>query len=347
MKLLFGLAAGAGAAIVAALVSLPLTSPDDAAFNSATVAIGALAAGLYLGALWMFASRLPNGSVMYAGAAVVSFGVVSLAAVLGESQLEGSIEFTIPLAAIVFAIATPLAPLLSALTLPRNAQLGGAAVSLVAALAIGIGLSGMGDSERGALELPGVSNDEPAPAANGSLTPDDVAGVVYTVVPDESQLTYTVREKLALLPASSDAVGRTGGLTGTVRLDGASEIQADMSTLTSDQERRDGYVRDRVFNTDPIVTFVLDSIAGLPEEYVTGTSFTSTVSGTATVRGVERPLTFEVEALLAGDELQVLGTTDFTWEDFQIPPPDIAGIVDVENDVHIEVLIIAQASAGA
>jgi polyisoprenoid-binding protein YceI len=71
----------------------------------------------------------------------------------------------------------------------------------------------------------------------------------------------------------------------------------------------------------------------------------SNVTGPATVRGVERPLTFAVQARMDGDTLDILGTTDFTWADFEIPPPNIGGIVQVEDNVHIEVLIVAKREA--
>jgi hypothetical protein len=70
-------------------------------------------------------------------------------------------------------------------------------------------------------------------------------------------------------------------------------------------------------------------------------------TGSATVRGVERPLTSAVQAWMDGDTLNILGTTDFTWADFEIPPPNIGGIVQVEDNVHIEVLIVAKREAQA
>lgn len=74
-----------------------------------------------------------------------------------------------------------------------------------------------------------------------------------------------------------------------------------------------------------------------------GTTITRTLSGRATIRGVERPLIFNIEARLEGGTLQVLGRTDFTWADFEITPPNIPGIVQVEDNVHIEVLVVARA----
>jgi polyisoprenoid-binding protein YceI len=271
---------------------------------------------------------------------------------VSEPFLSGSFTFMLTIEVAVFLIAAPLVPLLASLPLPRMYQLGGAGTSVLVALAIGIGLSGQGDAESGRLTLPDIVSLATATTSIGQtpagetpqaavVTLDDVAGKVYTVVSDESELTYTVREKLATLPASSNAVGRTSALSGTLRLDGPTEVTADLSTLASDQSRRDNYVRQKLFATDPNVTFTVDSLPGLPAQYTEGETFTGTVTGTATIRGVPGPITLAIEARLVGDELQVVGRTDFTWDDFDIPPPNTP-IVTVEDNVHIEVLIIAR-----
>jgi polyisoprenoid-binding protein YceI len=352
MKWLYGLVGGGIAAIVASLVSLPLDSPDDAIFNTATVTICALAVGLFEGVLWQVASLRGRALPLYIAGSVAAFALAVVAVFLFEVALEGSIAFALPLAAIVFVIAAAVPPLVDALDLSRAVQLGGAGISVVAALAIGIGLSGMGDEESGRLELPDANpTDAPAVASTGTpseggeaLTAADVAGVVY-VVSDGSELTYTVREKLASLPASSDAVGRTNTLSGQVTLDGTSEVTVDLTTLTSNQDRRDNRVRE-MFAGDPIAQVTFDNLT-LPESYVPGTEYTGTATGTATISGVQEPLTFEIEARLQGEELHVVGRTDFTWDDFQLTPPNFPGFVQVEDNVHIEVLVIARADGGA
>jgi polyisoprenoid-binding protein YceI len=239
----------------------------------------------------------------------------------------------------VFAIVGVLTPSLAGLDLRGPVAYGAPLASGAVAIGLGVGLLAVGDGESGRLELPDVTS---TPAAGDVLTPDDVAGVTYVVVPGESTLTYTVREKQAVLPASNDAVGQTTDLSGTIRLGGEpSEVSADMSTLESDQSRRDSYVQTNIFQTDPIVTFVVDELGVLPDSYTPGETVAATVTGTATVRGVERPLTFEVEARLDGETLQIVGRTDFTWADFEITPPNTQ-FITVEDNVHIEVLLIAR-----
>ena len=336
-----GLIAGATAAIVASLISLPLKSPDDAVLNTATVGVGALLVGLAAGAVWRVLEGVTRRREVYAAVAIGAFGLAAVGGVAAEALLEGSIEFIIPLAAIVFALSAPLPPILERLEFSPPWPGALASVAAVAALAISIGLSGQGDEESGELSLP-----EPAPtsASAAVVRAQDVAGVTFTVVPGESELTYTVSEKLANLPTSSDAVGRTTSLSGEVRLDGVSQISADLSTLESDQSRRDNRVRD-LFQSAPVAEFTVSDLGELPAQYVPGETVTSTVTGSATIRGVERPLTFAIEARLDGDTLSVLGTTDFTWADFEIDPPNIGGFVQVEDNVHIEVLVVAKKEA--
>ena len=338
-----GLVPGGVAAILASLVSLALDSPDGAVFNPAVVALGALVVGLAAGVVWGVLKDRPYARPAFVGAVLAGFALAALGAVIIEAQLEGTVRYALPLDSLVFAVVGVLTPFVSGLELPGMAGFVAPLVSLVAALGLGVGLLAVDDGEGGRLELPDVTS---TPDTGEVIAPDDVAGVTYVVVPGESTLTYTVREKSALLPASNDAVGRTTDLSGTVRLDGEpSELSADMSTLQSDQSLRDSYVQTNIFQIDPIVTFVVDDLSGLPDSYTPGETITQTVTGTATVRGVERPLAFEVEARIDGGTLQIVGRTDFTWADFEITPPNTQ-FITVEDNVHIEVLLIARPVAG-
>lgn len=340
-----GIAAGAVAAVVASLASLPLDSPDDVLFNTATVTLGALAAGVACGALWRLLSERDQRTVVYAAALAATFLAIIILSFVGEDILDGLASFVVPLAAIVLVVAGILTPVLAGTTLRGPWPIASSVASLAAALAIGFALSGQSDGESGKLSLPAAS----AAFSSGSvsttvLTPQDVAGAVFAVVPGESTLTYTVREKLSSLPTESDAVGRTTALQGDIRLDGQSQITVDLSTLKSDQDRRDNFVRRTIFQNHPIAQFVTTDIGALPREYTPGTTITRQVSGMMTIRGVQKPLTLQVEARLEGDTLQILGKTDFTWDYFEIPPPNTP-IVTVKDNVHIEVLIIARRSA--
>ena len=147
-----GLTAGSVAAVVAALVSLPLRSPDDAFFNTGSVAIASLIAGLAAGALWQGAAKSKRRHTFFAGVWTAAFGVVALLSWAGETQLERFGAFVLPLAAIVFTIAGTLTVLLSDTPAVQKPWLPAAALAV--ALAVGFSLAGQGDAESGRLELP-------------------------------------------------------------------------------------------------------------------------------------------------------------------------------------------------
>jgi polyisoprenoid-binding protein YceI len=354
--LVAGLAAGSIAAAAASLVSLPLRSPDDVFFNTASVTIGSLLAGAAAGGAWWAVRRrgwsVPAFLLCLAAAFVLVAGSALAMDALPGAPLERVAAFVVPLAAIVLGLLALLTP---AFARPALRATWVAPAGTAAALVLGIALAGQGDAESGRLALPAASSSSSTGQAADRtspsgvvLRPADLAGITFTVATGESTATYTVREKLTELPLPSDAVGRTSAISGTIFLDGRpSKLTVDLRTLQSNQPRRDNFIRSQggpVFNRYPFAEFTVTDLTGLPEEYRQGETVTSQVTGMMKIREVERPLTFSIEARLEGGVLQVLGRTDFTWADFQIPPPNVAGIVKVEDNVHLEVLIVAKQS---
>ena len=183
---------------------------------------------------------------------------------------------------------------------------------------------------------------EPAePAVQEMPAPGQVENVVF-VIGEGSEATFTVNEKLARLELPNDAVMRTGDLSGNVYLDGqASVIEINLHSLTSDQSRRDGYVRDRMFPNDPVATFTVPDLGSLPEPIAVGEPITRQVEGQLSIRGITKPITFEVEARLDPEALFILGRTSFTWDELEIPPPNIPSRIQVKDEVRVEVLLSA------
>ena len=162
-----GIVAGSMAAVVAALVSLPLSSPDDALLNSATVVVGALLVGVAAGILWRSLANSTRRTLVFALLWAVGFVLAAVFAVVGETQLERFTSFVLPLAAIVFSITGLMTVALAHMPVSKLRWLPVPAVVL--ALALGIALAGQGDSESGKLELPPRSGSViPSPAIEPS-----------------------------------------------------------------------------------------------------------------------------------------------------------------------------------
>ena len=195
--------------------------------------------------------------------------------------------------------------------------------------------------------MPPAATDTPAPPTSAppetaaERTVGEVEGVTF-LVGMGSEATFTVREKLANLPLPNDAVMRTTALSGEVHFDGRpSVITIDLHQLGSDQERRDRYVRERMFPNDPIATFTLPAAGPLPKEFTDGETATGQVTGQLDIRGFQAPVAFEIEARDDGDVLYILGRTTFTWEDLGLTAPNLS-FVQVEDEVHVEILIAAR-----
>jgi polyisoprenoid-binding protein YceI len=157
---------------------------------------------------------------------------------------------------------------------------------------------------------------------------------------------YRVREKLASLPAESDAVGRTSSITGnaTVASSGgglgvtAAEFSVDMTSLASDRQMRDNRLRNDGIQTDsfPTSTFKLTSPVAIPAGVLTGTAVDVTLHGDLTLHGVTKTVDIPAKAQVNGSLIQVLGTLTFPFSDFGINAPNIGGFVSVQDRGTLE-----------
>ena len=177
--------------------------------------------------------------------------------------------------------------------------------------------------------------------------PEKPAGGGFTIG-EGSEATFTVNEKLAWLDLPNDAVMRTVGIAGTIHLDGQpTVIELDLHSMTSDSDRRDGYVRNRMFPDHRTATFTVSDLGDLPDPLPEGEELTREVQGELSIKGVTKPITFEVQARKDPDKLFVLGRTTFTWDDLELPPPNIPGRIEVKDEVRVEVLLSAVPYDGA
>ena len=388
-----GLIAGSIAAIVASLVSLPLRSPVDSVFNTATITIGSLVVGIAAGLLWNGLSSNPKRIPYYVSALAAVFVLIAVIAFAGNSTLERFASFVIPLAAIIFVLVGLLTPSFRGVSVMASRGL--AVILLVASVGLGIGLMGQGDTESGELSLPErveaptstpsptqappeapaeapaptvmkdtmptstpgnaaspttgqVSTDTPGPTAAEEPVPTPATGegeadvgTTY-VVGDGSEITFTVGEVLTRFPNPIQAVMRTTELSGQINLNGdPSIIEVDLHSLSSDQQYRDRYVRQRMFPSHPTASFAVDSVTDLPPEFESGDTFQLPVSGTLSLNGSDFPLTFDLEVRNDGTMLNVLGRTIVTWEQLNIPVPTARSVVSIEDEIHIQILLIS------
>ena len=152
---------------------------------------------------------------------------------------------------------------------------------------------------------------------------------------------YRFDEELGGVGANT-AVGRTPDVTGTMTVDGdqvtAVDVEVDMTTLQSDEDRRDNAIRSRGLETDsfPTGSFRLTEPLALPEGVETGERVSTSATGELTLHGVTNPVTLEVEAELRGDSAVIVGNAPVAMSDFDIEPPTNAFVLSVNDEGTFE-----------
>jgi polyisoprenoid-binding protein YceI len=199
-----------------------------------------------------------------------------------------------------------------------------------------------------------VQGDTGTTPVSGNSTPASpgAAGGVFHFVIDSSgsEAKYVVREKLARLPSSSNAVGTTNAITGDLFLttEGLASGQptsftVDLSKLATDESLRDNYVRNNVLQTRTYsnATFVASSITGFPASYVEGQEASMTLGGTLTIHGVSKQVDWTVKARRSGATLTGIADIDFNMSEFGIKPPEVP-VAKAEDGVHLQITIVAR-----
>lgn len=204
-----------------------------------------------------------------------------------------------------------------------------------------------------------TASDEPSaeassePSAVGSASPSSSdAGATAAelagtwTIGEGSVVGYRVREKLGPVTAETDAVGRTEAVTGTATLvaDGETiqvteaSFEADVSSLASDDGRRDNRIRSIGLesSTFPTATFVLTAPVDVPADALSGTTVDVTMTGDLTIHGVTSNVSMPSQARLADVAIEVVGSLTFPFSDFGMTPPSIGGFVTVADDATLE-----------
>lgn len=186
----------------------------------------------------------------------------------------------------------------------------------------------------------------PSSVANGGATNFDGTWSVDTKVGSFSDFSgsfvgYRVREQLSGIGANT-AVGRTPNVSGTITVSGlkvtAAEITADLTTLKSDDDRRDGQLNRQGIQTGtfPTATFKLtEPITGtaIPAD---GTVVDVVAKGQLTLHGVTKDVSIPLKAQHSGSVIEIAGSIELTFADYDITPPSSFAVLSVEDTGTLE-----------
>jgi polyisoprenoid-binding protein YceI len=167
----------------------------------------------------------------------------------------------------------------------------------------------------------------------------------WVVAPQQNEARYLVREQLARVDFPNDAVGRTSQISGGIAVDAAGNVIAgesrfviNMAALETDNDRRDNFVRRNTLQTEahPEAVFVPRSFDGLTFPLPDSGALQFRMSGDLTVRGVTRPVSWNVMAQVNNGALRGEARTQFTFTDFDITKPRVASVLSVADEIRLE-----------
>ncbi len=152
---------------------------------------------------------------------------------------------------------------------------------------------------------------------------------------------YRVREVLATIGAA-EAVGRTPDVTGTVTIEGttitAAELTADLTTLRSDESKRDRQLSRQAIETSrfPTATFTLTAPIELGSIPAEAQIVDATATGGLTLHGVTRSVDIALQARLQNGVITVAGSLPIVFADFGIERPQAGAVLSVEDQGTME-----------
>ena len=194
-------------------------------------------------------------------------------------------------------------------------------------------------SAAGAQTDASAATSVPADAsANGPATQK-----LYRIDPAQSEVRYEVNETLFQDNRLNTAVGRTKGIAGELRVDFAQpansqigEIVIDVSQFTSDQARRDNFIRHTGLesSTYPQATFKTTSISGLPAKVSVGDELSFKITGDLTVKQTTKPVTWDVTLKVGNNQLTGSAATQILMSDFGVGPLKLP-ILATEDQVKL------------
>jgi polyisoprenoid-binding protein YceI len=162
---------------------------------------------------------------------------------------------------------------------------------------------------------------------------------------DGNEVRYRVQEQLMGFDLPNEAVGHNPRITGALTLDDQGQVIANQSkfviqagSFTSDRDRRDGYVRSRLLESDqfPTIVFWPEKVDGLPTPLPRSGTLALTLYGRLTVKDQTRPVTWRMNVSFGTGQMSGSASTGFTFSDFNMAKPRMPVVLSVADSIHLE-----------
>lgn len=228
-------------------------------------------------------------------------------------------------------------------------------ISLAAVVAVLIGVGGyvfLGDYMGNNVEINSVIDQTEEVSSSGSNN-NDSSGEPVAVddlngnweIANESSVYWSVTTSKETVNFVNEEV--TGNWTVVVNnpTSMTGEGIVDMTALDSGNSQRDDHVKEGAEYLDvteyPEATFTTTSFSELSAEWTEGSVVPITIDGTLTIKGMEKDVQFESEAVYQNGQLLLSGTTVVTFADFGMENPHSVAL-ETENDLTVQLELVLE-----
>jgi polyisoprenoid-binding protein YceI len=208
-----------------------------------------------------------------------------------------------------------------------------------------------------------ATNEEAGEAENEEAAAPDTAQAegtagseaalrTFTIAPDRSEVRFVIGEILSGSPKT--VIGVNNQVEGELRVDPVNPADAQLGAITinaggfvTDDNRRNNAIRRFVLQTDryPFVRFTPTEINGLPASVNAGDSFDFQVTGDLAILTTTRPVVFELTAqVVSEDEIQITGSATIARADFGLSIPSVPFVASVDENLGLELDLVAVAN---
>lgn len=182
------------------------------------------------------------------------------------------------------------------------------------------------------------------------VLPNDTRSL-FQIMPAESEVRFVIDETLLGNPKT--VVGSTDEVAGDLLVDFQNPtnsqmgtIRVNVRTLETDNEFRTRALRGQILQADEaqfeFAEFTPTNLLNLPNTVTIGEAFSFQITGTLTLHGVSREVTFNA-TLLPVSESRIEGQAQTTvlYQDFGMTIPEAPGVANVANEVQLEIDFVA------
>lgn len=197
--------------------------------------------------------------------------------------------------------------------------------------------------------------ESPEPTEDDATQPAGATshGVVFNIVPDESEVRFEIDD--VLNGQAETVVGRTNQVAGqiTVNFDDPAQTQlgtivVNVRTLATDVELRNSVIRGEILlsaqDEFEFGQFEPTSITGLPEQVAIGEPITFQITGNLVLRGISNEVTFDATVTPVSEtRLEGTASTVVQREQYGMEIPSIPFVANVEEEVELYIDFVATA----